>query len=282
MPRELAREHRVSSEIARNSARREISQRIVALLKESIGRGPTSARTLLYDDLVLVVLSDTLTQGERVLADDERVGLVREMRRAFVDNLRDEIQAVIAEATGRGIKAMLSDHSVEPDYAIAAFVLENFGEGAPQDSEELSFPTGGEGHGRGLERRREISRGMVGIYKDFIGRGPTNVRSYVDEDIVAVLLTDTMTKVEQSLTSDERTDSVREMRRQFQGAIKEKAVALIEEATGHKIIAFLSDHAPEPDYAVEVFVLDGPIEDAEGDLSERAESARSETGEEEA
>lgn len=248
----------------RNGARREISQRIVALLKEGIGRGPTSARTFIHDELVLVVFHDTLTRGEKVLAEDERIGLVREMRRAFLSTLRDEVIAVVAEETGRKVRGVLNDHAVEPDYAICAFLLE--GEGANGTVESDAGAN---------ERRRAISRGMTTIYKDFIGRGPTNVRTYMDEDVVAVLLTETMTKVERSLVSEDRGDSVREIRREFQNAIKEQAIALIEESTDRHIIAFLSDHSVDPDTAVEVFILDGPLdENGEDTLEERAEAAR--------
>ena len=61
-------------------ARREIARRFVALFKEFVGRGPTSARAYFNEDLVLVLLEDTLTKGERTLADEDRVPLVREQR----------------------------------------------------------------------------------------------------------------------------------------------------------------------------------------------------------
>jgi uncharacterized protein YbcI len=253
-----------------HGARREISRRIVALLKDGIGRGPTSARTFIHDDLVLVVLSDTLTRGEKVLAEDERVGLVREMRRAFLQTMRDEIVAVVTEETGRNVRGVLNDHAVDPDYAIGAFLLDGERRSMDGDGRAPADLTG-----NGHDARRTISRGMTTIYKDFIGRGPTNVRTYIDEDVIAVLLTETMTKVERSLASEDRGDSVREIRREFQNAIKEEAVALIEGATDHTIVAFLSDHSVDPDTAIEVFVMDGPLEENdEESLEERADTAR--------
>ena len=54
-------------------------------------------------------------------------------------------------------------------------------------------------------------------------------------------------------------------------------MALIEEVTGHTIVAFLSDHCLDPDAAIEVFVMDGPLEENdEESLAERAEEARAE------
>ena len=265
---DASRSESVSTGTVPGDARREISRRIVALLKEGVGRGPNSARAFIHESLVLVVFNDTLTRGEQVLADDERVGLVREMRRAFLSTLRDDIVKVVEEETGEQVLGVLNDHSVDPDYAISAFVLASPQEGDPERPN-------GDHATNSNEKRRAISRGMTTIYKDFIGRGPTNVRTYIDEDVIAVLLTETMTKVEQSLVSDDRGDSVREIRREFPNSIKEQAVKLIEDTTGHTIVAFLSDHSVKPDTAIEVFVLDGPLEENDDDsLEGRAESAR--------
>jgi uncharacterized protein YbcI len=49
-----------------------ISQAIVGLLAESTGRGPTKARTTIDRDLIVVLLQNTLTPGERYLADTGR------------------------------------------------------------------------------------------------------------------------------------------------------------------------------------------------------------------
>ena len=44
-----------------------ISNAVVRLLAEYTGRGPTKARTTIRSDMVIVLLQDTLTKGERVL-----------------------------------------------------------------------------------------------------------------------------------------------------------------------------------------------------------------------
>ena len=42
------------------------------LLSQYTGRGPTKARTFLNEDMVTIVLQDTLTKGERTLVDNDR------------------------------------------------------------------------------------------------------------------------------------------------------------------------------------------------------------------
>ena len=49
-----------------------ISNAIVGLLREYTGRGPTKARTTLRDNLVVVLLEQTLTKGEQVLVEKGR------------------------------------------------------------------------------------------------------------------------------------------------------------------------------------------------------------------
>jgi uncharacterized protein YbcI len=107
---------------------------------------------------------------------------------------------------------------------------------------------------------RDLSRAMVALYKEYVGRGPTQARAYVEEDLITIVLQDTMTTAEKTLAEEEEKDLVRGVRRVLQGKFREDAVEIVERLTGRDVKAFLSDHAIDPDIAVEVFVLD-PGED---------------------
>lgn len=107
------------------------------------------------------------------------------------------------------------------------------------------------------ELSREISREMVALIKRYVGRGPTYARTYIHEDLVVILFRDTMTKAEETLKEENQEDKVRELRHLFQGAFRPEAIALVERAVGRRVLAFLSDHAVDPDWAVEAFVLEG-------------------------
>ena len=101
-----------------------ISNLVVRLMSEYTGRGPTRARTYMHDDLVAVLLADTLTKGERRLASDGQSERVLSMRKAFQTTMRDDLVAGIEEITGRKVVAFMSDNHIEPDMALEAFVLE--------------------------------------------------------------------------------------------------------------------------------------------------------------
>jgi uncharacterized protein YbcI len=76
------------------------------------------------NDLVSVVLRDTLTKGERSLVADGHSQLVLDMRKAYQNTMGDDLVAGVEELTGRKVLAFLSDNHIEPDIAIESFVLE--------------------------------------------------------------------------------------------------------------------------------------------------------------
>jgi len=56
-------------------------------------------------------------------------------------------------------------------------------------------------------------------------------------------------------------DAVHEVRRSFQSATEDEFRAIVEKATGRKVIAYMSMIHDDPDLAVELFVLE-PVADA--------------------
>ncbi len=101
-----------------------ISRDTVKLLREYTGRGPTKARTHITNNLVTVVLEDTLTMGERSLVREGEVDLVLKTRKAFQRTMGAQLIAAVERHTGRKVHAFLSDNHVDPDVAVESFVLE--------------------------------------------------------------------------------------------------------------------------------------------------------------
>jgi uncharacterized protein YbcI len=101
-----------------------ISNTAVRLLREYTGRGPTKARTTIRDNIVLIMLEQTLTKGEQVLVDKGRSENVLALRREYQDSMRDEVSAEIANLTGRNVLAMMSANHLNPDLAAEIFVLD--------------------------------------------------------------------------------------------------------------------------------------------------------------
>lgn len=103
--------------------------------------------------------------------------------------------------------------------------------------------------------QKQISRGVVAIYEDYLGRGPTTARTTITDSAAITTLMDSLTKAETSLVDGGEAGTVREMRRKFQLAMREEITTLVEDVTGRKAASFLSDHDTGPDVAVEMVVF---------------------------
>jgi len=116
-----------------------------------------------------------------------------------------------------------------------------------------------------------ICNAVVRIQREYLGRGPTKARASLHGDIIVVLMQDTLTKAERSLTADGRQDDVLRSRRSLQSTMRNDITAAVEERTGRSVIAFMSDTHIDPDLACEVLVL-------EPDEADRGEEAAEDPG----
>jgi uncharacterized protein YbcI len=103
---------------------------------------------------------------------------------------------------------------------------------------------------------RDVTRAMVGIFKDYFGRGPSVAKTYFNDDLVFCVLQGTMTRAERTLIEEGKADQVRELRDSFRTLFRQQAVPVVEELVGRRVIAFLGDHGVDPDWAIECFVLE--------------------------
>ena len=103
----------------------------------------------------------------------------------------------------------------------------------------------------------EISTTVVQLVKEHAGRGPTKCRTYIDDDLVIVLMRGGFTKLENTLFEDGKFQDVRTMRHAFQDTMQGRFTEVIERATGREVAAFMSASHQRPDLQMEVFVLDG-------------------------
>ena len=67
----------------------------------------------------------------------------------------------------------------------------------------------------------EISNGVVGIVREYTGRGPTKARTTITDDLVVVVMGETLLKAEKSLIASGDEDMVMTTRRKFQSAMRD-------------------------------------------------------------
>jgi uncharacterized protein YbcI len=101
----------------------ELSNAMAALHREHFGRGPGAARSFLTDGLAVCVLSDIYTPVERTLISTGQFDHVRETRTLHQLALQEEYKSQARSITGYPVEAFLSMVHIDPDLAVAMFLL---------------------------------------------------------------------------------------------------------------------------------------------------------------
>ena len=102
-----------------------------------------------------------------------------------------------------------------------------------------------------------ISNAIVGLHREYYGRGAKRTRTVMGADYVICFMADIYTPVERTLIEAGRFPAVQETRSAFQDTMREKFSDAVEELTGRKVVGFLSQVHVDPDLSVETFILEG-------------------------
>jgi uncharacterized protein YbcI len=97
------------------------------------------------------------------------------------------------------------------------------------------------------------------MIREHYGKGPIKAKTYVLDNLIVCVLSDGFTAIERTMMEGGEPDRVLEMRRDFQRLMKGRYSEMIEELTGRKMLAFLSQAHVEPDLTIEMFLVDGPV-----------------------
>lgn len=104
----------------------------------------------------------------------------------------------------------------------------------------------------------EITNGIVQLFSQYYGRGPVRAKTHVFENYSMTILEDTLTTSESTLVEAGREEMVRNFRLSFQTEMADSFHAVVEHATGCKVVTYQSQIAFHPDACFEIFVLDRP------------------------
>jgi uncharacterized protein YbcI len=110
--------------------------------------------------------------------------------------------------------------------------------------------------------RAAISNAMVGLKKDFYGKGPTKAKTFLNDNYVFCVMEGGLTRNEETLIARGQEDLVRNYRLRFQEAMEDSTVEAIQRITGRRVIGYHSQIVFNPERAFEIFVLDRPGEDS--------------------
>ncbi len=102
-----------------------------------------------------------------------------------------------------------------------------------------------------------ISNAIVGLHREYYGRGAKRARTVMGAEYVICFMEDIYTPVERTLIEAGRFNAVQGTRTAFQETMREKFSEAVEQLTGRKVVGFLSQVHVDPDLSVETFILEG-------------------------
>jgi uncharacterized protein YbcI len=113
--------------------------------------------------------------------------------------------------------------------------------------------------GQGLLAR--LSNEMVRAQKEFFGKGPTQAKSYLLDDLLIIVMRGGLTTAEQTMLEFGHPDLVRQFRQLFENEMTERLTGMVEELTGRRVATYQSQVMFDPDTVVEMFVFDRPADE---------------------
>ncbi len=116
--------------------------------------------------------------------------------------------------------------------------------------------------GRAESVRAAISNALVGLKKEFYGKGPTKAKTFLNDTYVFCVMEGGLTRNEETLIERGHEALVRDYRLRFQEAMEDSTVEAIQRITGRRVIGYHSQIVFNPERAFEIFVLDRPVEDS--------------------
>jgi uncharacterized protein YbcI len=72
---------------------------------------------------VAVVLEETFTRVERTLVDHGDRDAIQQIRRQFQQRMADQFKSVVEQATGRQVRAFLSETNLDADVSVEIFLM---------------------------------------------------------------------------------------------------------------------------------------------------------------
>ena len=95
--------------------------------------------------------------------------------------------------------------------------------------------------------------------KEYFGRGPEFVKTYLMDDLCLVVMRGGMNTVEQTMIDGGQNDLVRAFRQKFQDLMRDRLTGTIEQLTGRKVLTYQSQVLFDPNMVIEFFVFEGPL-----------------------
>ncbi|HEY9659655.1 MAG TPA: DUF2294 domain-containing protein, partial [Allocoleopsis sp.] len=111
--------------VTRGQAERTLSQRIQSLYRSQLGHQPGKITCQLFDEKLAIVIENSVTQPEQLLAEEGRLELAEQVREDLDSAIRPHLKLLVENTLGVNVLDLLSDATIETGRTGIIVVLEN-------------------------------------------------------------------------------------------------------------------------------------------------------------
>jgi uncharacterized protein YbcI len=97
----------------RGQLERTLSQRIQALYREQLGHQPSKVTCQLFDEKLAIVLEDSITPPEQLLASSGQEELAKQVRADLAKAIEPQLKDLIKDVLGVEVLDLLSDGKID-------------------------------------------------------------------------------------------------------------------------------------------------------------------------
>ncbi|MET0683794.1 MAG: Na-translocating system protein MpsC family protein [Solirubrobacteraceae bacterium] len=102
-----------------------------------------------------------------------------------------------------------------------------------------------------------VTESMVALHQRYHHREPVTAKTQLmGGDLLVCVMGGVYTEVEKTMIELQRHTIVAETRNAFQLAMQDKFISAVEQLSGRRVLAFMSDSNVGPDLEIELFVLE--------------------------
>ena len=102
-----------SSKPTRGQLERLLSQRLQALYREQLGHQPSKVSCQLFDEKVAIIVENSITPPEQLLANTGQVELAQQVRADLDKAIQPQLKEAIEEVLNVNVLDILSDATIE-------------------------------------------------------------------------------------------------------------------------------------------------------------------------
>jgi uncharacterized protein YbcI len=132
-----------SEQLAGGELNAAITSALVGIQTHYLGRGPKTASTFHYGNVLVTLMHEALTQAEKSLTRTGQIDAVNHIRHLFQKTMEADFREAVERLTGRRVLAFISGNHIAPDIAAAGFILDGPPAGPTRPADRQSGSIGG-------------------------------------------------------------------------------------------------------------------------------------------